>query len=359
MIKKLSLLMILIFLASCSSKLVIKEPVKLYRTPTENEVILIEEGIKLHDDGQIKKAISKYNEVLALNQDNALALYELSYSYYILGDYKKSLEISLKAAEYKSEFLSMIYTKMGNCLDLLGKPKQAIEAYKKGVEINPEDFMLHYNMGITYMNMPKKDLARTYFKKTMQLNPEHPSCHIALANIYKNDYYRIPAILAYSRFLILEPNSSRTGPALEQLQNLINSGVQQKEDKSINVVLQSSPLDYDGDFKMTEMMLSLTSALKFTKKNENKSDVENLISQFQFMFSVMDDSTKDGKKKTGFVWEYYVPYFKELHKNGYTKSFFYYIFQTADNEEIQNWIKEHEYEINHFLLWSHDYKFNK
>jgi tetratricopeptide (TPR) repeat protein len=72
---------------------------------TEKEKLLIKEGVALHDRGDYDGAIAKYEEVLKDNPNNVLALYEQSYSYSMKKDYRKSLEIAYKGAQYQSDLL--------------------------------------------------------------------------------------------------------------------------------------------------------------------------------------------------------------------------------------------------------------
>src|ERR1041384_3213851 len=83
---------------------------KLEAKPTtEKHEPLIRDGIALHDKGNYDGAIAKYQEVLAENPDDALALYEISYSYSAKGDHQKSLDYAYKGAQYRSKHLVGFY----------------------------------------------------------------------------------------------------------------------------------------------------------------------------------------------------------------------------------------------------------
>src|SRR6267378_958663 len=116
------LAVILLLLAKVSWAQKLEAP-KLEPTPsTESQKQLIKEGVALHDRGDYDAAISRYEQVLRENPANVLALYELSFSYFLKKDCQKSLEMAFKAARYKSDLLGEIYGEIGNCQDDLGKP---------------------------------------------------------------------------------------------------------------------------------------------------------------------------------------------------------------------------------------------
>src|SRR3954465_1900704 len=73
---------------------------KLTPTPsTDKQDSLIREGISLHDSGNFDGAIRKYEEILAENPSNTLALYEMSYAYSAKKEFKKSLEVAYRGAQ--------------------------------------------------------------------------------------------------------------------------------------------------------------------------------------------------------------------------------------------------------------------
>src|SRR5687768_10719859 len=113
---------------------------KLEAAPsTEQQTLAVREGIALHDRGDFDGAIRKYEAVLAENPSNALALYEMSFAYSEKKDYKKALEVAYRGAQYKSEHLAGFYLLIGNNLDLLGEPDKAIEVYRKGIKLFPNE----------------------------------------------------------------------------------------------------------------------------------------------------------------------------------------------------------------------------
>src|SRR5512143_646712 len=73
-----------------------------------------------------------------------------------------------------------------------------------------EDSLLHYNLGLAYYRNSDLQAAREHLQSAMKANPTHATSHLVLGHVYRAMNKRIPAIFAFSRFLVLEPNSGRS-----------------------------------------------------------------------------------------------------------------------------------------------------
>ncbi|MBN1781488.1 tetratricopeptide repeat protein [bacterium] len=335
---------------SCSASFQLHAPDK---TPVPNDEAveaLIREGIRLHDEHRFDEAVDCYARALTLNPENPAALYEMSYAYFAKGDYKKSMLYAAKAAEYESDLIGPVYTQIGTLLDIEGKPRDAVAVYEKALERDPVNYLLQYNLGITCIGLKQNRKAMACFKKAMLANPAHAGSHLALGEMYLNDGYRIPCIMAYSRFLMLEPNTQRAANTLMKFQNVLTWGVTQKSENNIDIDVPMRGPDYDGDFSSLNLTLSLISAARFTEENRNKAPVEHIVSSMKSLIEMMAGTAAEGECK-GFVWEYYAPYFVEMNEKGLVEPFVYYIFQIADDEGVQMWIHEHGDELVRFQKW--------
>ena len=224
--KKLPLCFLPVFLllSVCTWAADLKKPA---RTPTEltaEQKALLHEGIALHDQGDYDGAIRKYESILESNPDGISAIYELSFSYFAKKDYRKSLEFTEKGTGYISDILPRFYMQMASCLDHLGESEKAIDIYKETLEKYPREPLLHFNLALTYSQNKKPDLAISHLKEELYISPEHPTSHLLLGLTFQESGYQIPAIFALSRFLILEPMSSRASQVLLRLRQLINVG---------------------------------------------------------------------------------------------------------------------------------------
>ncbi len=345
---KRSIVLFLIFLAGCSTFRIpeaTKAPVEI----SERENALIEEGITLHDEGKYDEAIQKYQEARIINPGNILALYEEAYSNYAKQDYKRSLDLCKKGMEYHSELLMDFYIIAANSLDDLGENEESLALYEKAIWLAPDNNFTYYNYAIALYRAGKTKEAEENLMKSIQLNPEHASSHLYLMRLMMDEGKQIQALMMVSRFLIIEPNTSRTPEALGDLENLLYYGVEKEGDNfNLNVFLNDG---HGVEFSNLELTLKLQHAV-IAADSVKTTEIQNRVRLFSTMFSVIEKKEKD---KLSDIGKYLLPYFDEMEENGHTEAFVYYIHQLVDMDEIQNYLKDNEAKINAFLEWNSKY----
>ncbi len=327
---------------------------------------LVNEGIAYHDKGDYEGAITKYNKALELDKDNLLALAEKAFSLISLEKYDEVIKCCELAIEKHSmdEGLKNVYVTYGNALDGLKKTDKSLEVYNAGIKVFPDYYQLHFNKGITLYSIKKYDEAILCFQQAIMINPKHGSSHNAIARILNMKHKRIPALLTFSRFLILEPSSKR---GIENLENvkLIMGGNAEKTGKN-SVTINISP-DMLGDttadgkpkensFTSTDLILAMSSAMDFDKKNKKKTEVQKFISKFETVCASLSE-TQD--KNSGFYWDYYVPYFIEMKNNNLIETFAYIIYSSSEDKDVAKWIKAHGDDITRFYDWSKKFPWKK
>ena len=167
-----------------------------------------------------------------------------------------------------------------------------------------------------------------------------------MAEIFQAEGNTIPALLAYSRFLILEQNSQRAKYARSNILKILNGSVSKDPNSdNINIYINPNQATSEGDFNMLNFFLSLTIASRTTEEGKKKSDYEFLTDAFSSIFGMMDGLVSK-EKSSGFTVEYYVPYFANLNDQHFTQAFCDLIFQTKDKSDES---------ISNFLKWSDSY----
>jgi hypothetical protein len=198
----------------------------------------------------------------------------------------------------------------------------------------------------------------------LKLNPRHPGSHNALARILHDKEKRIPAILAYCRFLILEPQTTRSVSNIENLLKLMNGDVTKTGKNSITINFKSDLLGdtlsngkpSENSFTSTDLILTMSSALDYEKKNKKKSEVELFSEKINTMCSSLSETKKDN---FGFYWDYYVPYFIEMQNKKMIETFSYIAFASKESSDVKKWLKAHPKEIEDFFAWSTDFEWKK
>jgi len=323
---------------------------------------LVDQGIAYHDKGDFEGAITYYDKALELDKDNLFALAEKAISLVSLNKYEDVVVVCKKAIELhpNESNLKIVYVAYGNALDALKKTDKSIEVYDEGIKIFPEFHHLYFNKGITLSSVKRNEEALQCFQQSVTINPNHASSHNAIARILYMEGENIPSLLAFCRFLILEPQSSRSLGNLELLQKILKGGVEQKGENNITMNISSKLLESaaadgkakENSFGSVELILNMASALDYDKENSNKTDVENFIRKVEAVCTSVEEMRNDN---FGFYWQYYVPYFIELNKKGLIEPLAYIAFASSEKDNVMEWLKSQQSVINEFYDWDGAY----
>jgi tetratricopeptide (TPR) repeat protein len=323
----------------------------------------VKKGIVLHDKGDFKGAVALYKKALDADKDNLTALAELGITSFSLRNYEDVVTYSERAIEKHpgNEALMTVFVTYGSALDAMERSKASVEVYDEGIAMFPKAYMLHFNKGITLSNMEQPEKAMAAFQQSAMLNPRHPGSHNAIARTLLGEHKRIPALLAYFRFLILEQRTTRASENLAVVQELISQGIAQDGKKgNVTISLDSEAIRDtlpNGDlnpnsFASAEMLLTMMGALDFDKNLKPKSEREGFLRKVE---TICNSLETDIDKGSGFTWEYYAPYFVEMKKEGLLETFSYIAFIPSNDAAVNKWIKSNEEKIDAFYKWSAEF----
>jgi tetratricopeptide (TPR) repeat protein len=308
---------------------------------------LVSQGTELHDQGKYDEAIIKYKSALELDKNSTLANYELSYTYMTIGKYPDAIKFSKKVIEQNSDNQHGAYLVLGSSLDLNGKPKDAIKVYEEGLNKFPDSNLLNYNIALTLYNLKDYNNAEQYAIKAIISRPPHGSSHLILAGIMHIKGERVKELLPLYYFLMLEPNSKRSLNNLKTLKNLLNKGVEVQADNKINVNVPTSATN-DSIWGAAEMMVSLLGASKYTEENKGRSEMAIFVETNRGLFSLLGEIKK---YNSDLWWDLYVTKFNDLIQSNNIEAFSYYISQSENSPEVNNWIALNKDKMQLFIDW--------
>ena len=323
----------------------------------------ISEGIKAHDKGDYKAAIKLYDKALEFDKDNILALYEKTLSLMSLQKYEEAITCCMKAIEVHPghDDLKYVYVAYGNAYDALKKPEKSIDKYNEGIKFFPDFYQLYFNKGISLAGMQEFDDALACFHQSIMINPSHASSHNAIARISALKNKKVQSIMAYCRFLSIEPQGSRAIDNLNNLKNVFTNNVKETGKNAVTINVSSDMLKdttangkkKENNFSSTDLILTISASFNFDPKNKKKTDVELFITQMELMCSSLKESKKDN---IGFYWEYYAPFFIELQEKKLVEPFAYIIFMSSEEANAEKWLKNHQDETSKLIDWLKTYQ---
>jgi len=345
---------LLIFIFSFSSGI-------LFAQHKEDAGKLVNEGIVLEDSGRSDEAIEKYQQALEMDKNNLQALAEMSYSLLTLKKYDEAVKYCKTAIRTHpgEPELKMVYVSYGTAYDGLKKHQKSIDVYDEGIKLFPDYFYLYYNKGITYWEIENLDEALFCFQKSAVLNPNHPGSQNGIGKICMTQNKKIPAIMAYCRLLVLEPESERSAIALENIQKIMSASVKDSGSNHITISVTPEMLDTGNEkqkmnnFSAVELNLALASALDYDSSVINKSNVLKFLRKLDVVCENLKAFEKDNY---GFYWDYYAPYYIEMKQKDLTKTCAYIAFASSGDPVVTAWLSIHQSEIGEFFKWATNFK---
>jgi tetratricopeptide (TPR) repeat protein len=307
---------------------------------------LIKQGVQLNDQGNYAGAIDKYSQALKLDPENVQANYEMAFSLlasgkgndgipYVEKTIKGSTNISLTAASY--DLLGSIY-------DQDHKSDKAIEAYKKGIEVSPKYQRLHYNLGIAYFRNKQYPEAEASAIEAIKLDPKHASSQRMYALVAFHQNKRVPALMAFCNFLLLEPQTARSAEAFGNIQHILQGGVL-KDDKGKNTIQVSTNDDKEnGTLNLSISMVTISAQQK------KLSGMDLLEYQLKTIFGMAGELSAK-KTDKDFFWKFYADYFYQLSQSTNMPAFTRLISLSANKDVNTKWMSDNENVVKELDNW--------
>jgi len=312
----------------------------------------IKAGVHLHDKGDYTGALENYEKALTVEKNNEEAYYEMGLTYLNMKKFDKAIECADKLIKNKKEYVAMGYHLRGMSLDYMGKPKDALAAFKKGTKADPNYTTLFYSMAITLVAFNDNEMAKKALEEGLSHNRYHKKSHYMLGVLMQDE--RPQSLLALYHYLLLEPTGRLSNTAYNLILSQQKIGVEVNDNKSINITLK--PIDDKDDFSAAEVMLSMLEATKGLEENKNKSDFEMFSENTKSFLQVLKELDEKDKHK-GFWWDFYVDFFSDLISNDERyETFTYYISQDIKSTSVETWLRKNPERVAILENWVANYK---
>ena len=148
-----------------------------------NYVLLhYKKGVVLKALGRQDEAVAEYNKMLLVDPYLTPALMDLSYIYYIKGDLDLAEKYMKRASDNSNN--AALFNNLGNIYFMQKRVPEAIIAYKKSIEINP-DKDYYYNLGCVYFTLHEIVNAKFYMFKAAEIDSKNGSKELKIQNMLK------------------------------------------------------------------------------------------------------------------------------------------------------------------------------
>lgn len=333
---------------------VLAPPTKKAPAITEDERAVLNAGIALLNEKQYDRAIAKYRTVLAANPDSAGAMYEIALAYVQQGAYGQGVEMAAKSAEYDTVDLAKCLALIGTAYDLAGEPKKAVEVYDRAIALVPAAGTLHYNKAVAELQgLRDPERALATLKRGAAADPSHATTQQMLGRFFASDDLRTPAVMAFSRFLILEPASPRTAEIYKLWYSLLFSSVRQGAEGRLEVAVNPDKKTTEGNLLPLDTFIALSQIAAASMPAETPPG-PRLVRLFTSYLNAVA-AHDAGADRSMFLWTYYVPYFGQLRERDFVEPFVYYVSQGVGMPGVQDWMASNKARIDAFLAWDKAY----
>ena len=143
-------------------------------TAHQTSAQLLQQGLFHHRQGQIAQAMERYTEVLKNDPENGEALYYVAVVCCQDGQYKQGAELARKAIACGLN-TGKVHNLLGQALDRLGEPLEAIKSFDTAIAVDPDFAEAHGNRANILVDAGLSDEALKSFNRALALNPNSPS----------------------------------------------------------------------------------------------------------------------------------------------------------------------------------------
>lgn len=294
-----------------------------------NSKSLIQQAVKLVDQGKIDQAIEIYNKIPYGDPNYDYAQYEKAYAYEIQEKYTQALNILTELE--KNPSLSVprvnVYTELGNCYDYLEQYDKAVAMYDKGLENHPYYYHLHFNKGVSLMRQEKYEEALECFKTSIFLHPSHQGSHFQYGHCCLLLGYTMPGILALNYSTLISTSSNYAILALRELDNIYEGGIASyNTDNKVYVEQEYKEKNKFYEEASTALNLAIISpkSVKCPSKIDNDIVKRNYVVLSHINVRPNSNEIED---------QLYAPFFNKIIAEKEYNAFSYYLFSGTDLQD--------------------------
>ncbi len=144
-----------------------------YRIPDIVSQIPANQQQAASTDEQIARHIKHLKESALANENDSEAWTKLAHAYFEANAFEEAIEAYLKVLEINPDN-SPIYTDLGVMYRRSKEPEKAIDAFEKALKIDPTNLHAQFNIGIVlWHDLGNKNGAIESWEKVAELNPDY------------------------------------------------------------------------------------------------------------------------------------------------------------------------------------------
>ena len=234
----------------------IQEAAKIYRQvlsddPRQPDALHLL-GVVAQTVGQLDEAVELISESLRINPNNVSAMNNLAGVLKDQARYEDAAGFYEAALEAEPD-AAYIHSNLGNVLQQLGRSKEAAACHRHALALSPDSFAAHCNLGAVLKEQGHLAEAIECYLAAIALNPHAHEAHVNLGVVFKEQAKFAEAEACFMRALAIQPESDAA---------LTNLGTALKEQGRLPEAIGSLRLALKINPRSHFALLNLGNALK-------------------------------------------------------------------------------------------------
>ena len=297
---------------------------------------LIQQGIKLHDEGKYREAIEVYSRIMPGDSNYVTSLYEQALAYKADSQYAKAIEYCEQALKVKQEFglHPRIYSVYGSTIDVMGNPERAHRIFDSALAMYPEFDELYSNKAITLIRADRFAEAEKILQPALLRSPFYHSFHYLNGVCAFYQGHPVEAFLSFSAYLLIAPNGVYKSKAISMM-----SSIAKNENHVIEYVSNRKKEPADA-FLVIEQIIASKIALE-----KGYKPIISLDDQVCRQMQVMLEKLEYNENEPDFYMQYYVPFFTSVFADRKFEPLVFRTFAGVDIEAIQKYHTKNKKEL--------------
>lgn len=180
-------------------------------------------GRTKYNEQHFEEAVRYLSDCLKLDPKNVKAETNLGLAYERLGKPEDALEAYRAAIALDTGKESEPYSHVGALLLETGRPNDAIPYLLQAIGLAPQDALAHRNLGKAYLVSNQLEKAQGELEKAAGIDPQNGPTHFLLAEVYRKRGQTDQAVAETKRYAELTGGHSSPDDPLHEARSLIES----------------------------------------------------------------------------------------------------------------------------------------
>lgn len=162
-----------------SAKMVSQKAIRIDKNCSEGYKAL---GLAYHYKGDKEKAMEAYQQAVAENPNNDLAISNIAMIHNDKGEFVEGFRWAKRAFDLNPKH-PMALKRLSEITQVVGLESEAEKLLQKGIKDNPENVEFYQDLSNLYLRQNKLKEAEIYCKKVMKMEPDNKQAPVLMANV--------------------------------------------------------------------------------------------------------------------------------------------------------------------------------